>query len=193
MAAVNERTPGQMAAVFGLPGERVERLCAQETHRSGEVVEVANYNDPNQVVVSGTAGAVTRLAAAAKAEGAERVVVLEVGAPFHCSLMRDVEEEYAAELARVTFHDPKLPLVTNVTAGYVHDAESVVEALRRQLAGSVRWSETLHRLVADGVDQFVEVGPGRVLSGFCRNTCPDLPVYSTGDERRLRQARTALV
>jgi [acyl-carrier-protein] S-malonyltransferase len=188
MAAVNERHPGRMAALFGLPPETVEALCAD----TPGIVEIANDNSPGQLVVSGEAGAVTSVAAAARSAGADRVVMLDVGAPFHCSLMRDVEEEFAAELARVTIGDPRIPVVANAVGARVTDAEGVRAALRRQLAGRVRWTETTRLLAADGVTRAVEVGPGRVLSGLARATTPDLTVHSTGDARRLRQTLAAL-
>ncbi|MES4907445.1 MULTISPECIES: ACP S-malonyltransferase [unclassified Streptomyces] len=192
MAAVNERTPGAMAAVIGLGAPAVEKLCASVGAEEGGVVEVANYNDPGQLVISGTAAAVRATAAAAKEAGAQKVVILDVGAPFHCSLMRDVEAAFRADLEAVTFHEPRIPVVANVTAGYVSGADGAVDGLRRQLAGSVRWTETLERLAADGATAFVEVGPGKVLTGFARATRPEIPQYATRDARQLDRAIKAL-
>lgn len=191
MAAVNERTPGAMAAVIGVPPEQVEAWCA-EAAADGGVVEPANYNEPEQTVISGEAAAVERASELARAGGA-RVVPLEVGAPFHCSLMDALAEEFAAELDRHAFADPQLPVVANVTGEVVRTAEEVKDALRRQVAGAVRWTDTLRRLAADGVDTFVEVGPGRVLGGLVMKTLPDATSHATGDLRRLDKALSALV
>jgi len=192
MAAVNERSAGGMAAVIGLPLDTVAAMCASVQAQTGEIVEVANDNDPRQVVVSGHRGALAELAASALAAGAERVVALQVGAPFHCSLMTEIADEFDAALSQVTFRDPLIPIVANVTAAPVTTAADAVMRLRQQLAGRVRWTGTLQLLAANGVGAFVEVGPGRVLAGFCRATCPDIPVYAGGELRRISQTVAAL-
>lgn len=188
MAAVNKRRPGRMAALFGTTPAAVEQLCAA----TPGVVEIANDNSTDQLVISGEADAVETVAAAARAGGAERVVMLEVGAPFHCSLMHDIEQEFAARLDRVTIRDPKIPVIANATGSYVTDAEGVATALRAQLAGRVRWTDTMRLLAVSGVQQAAEVGPGRVLAGLARATNPGLTVHSTNDTRRLRQTLAAL-
>ena len=185
MAAVNERTPGAMAAVMGLDPARVDEVCAAARGEGAGVVEAANYNSPEQTVISGEAGAVTRAIALAKEAGADRVVPLQVGAPFHCSLMNDMGAEFAAELDKYDFADPQIPVIANVTGDYVRTAAEVKDALRRQVAGSVRWTATMQRLAADGYDTFVEVGPGRVLTGMNMKINPDLPAYGTEDQKRL--------
>ncbi|WP_455354120.1 ACP S-malonyltransferase [Streptomyces sp. SYSU K217416] len=192
MARVNERTPGAMAAVIGLPAERVEALCARLSERGGGIVEIANDNDPAQQVVSGEREAVRELAAAAKSLGAERTVMLNVGAPFHCSLMRELEEEFTAELDTVAFRNPRLPVLANVTAAEIRTADQAREGLRRQLAGAVRWTETLRAIGARGVQAVVEAGPGRVLSGFCRNTLPEVERYPAGEARRIDRLLNSL-
>jgi len=185
MAAVNQRTPGAMAAVMGLEPSRVDEVCAAARGEGAGIVEAANYNSPEQTVISGEAGAVNRAVALAKEAGAERVVPLQVGAPFHCSLMNDMGDEFAAELDKYQFSDPQIPVIANVTGDYVRTAAEVKDALRRQVAGSVRWTDTMRRLAADGYDTFVEVGPGRVLTGMNMRINPDLPAYGTEDQRRL--------
>ncbi|RST14341.1 ACP S-malonyltransferase [Streptomyces sp. WAC05374] len=185
MARVNERTPGAMAAVIGLPAARVEELCARTRERTGAVVEIANYNDPAQQVVSGERDAVREVAAAAKRLGAERTVALNVGAPFHCTLMGELEQEFAAELDAVEFRDPRLPVLANVTASQVRTGAEARDCLRRQLAGAVRWEETLRAIAGRGVTSFVEAGPGRALSGFCRTTLPDAACHPAGEARRI--------
>ncbi len=190
MAAVNARTPGAMAAIIGLSPETVEELCAKAAAQGG-VVEPANYNEPEQTVISGEAEAVGRASELAKEAGA-RVVPLEVGAPFHCSLMDALGEEFAAELDRFDFADPRIPVIANVTGAPVTSAEQVKDALRRQVAGAVRWTDTLRRLAADGVDTIVEVGPGRVLGGLAMKTVPDIATHATGEVKRLEKSLQAL-
>jgi len=191
MARVNEQTPGAMAAIIGLPPEPVNQLCEQARDVSHGVVEPANYNDPEQTVISGAEQPVA-LASELAAQAGARVVPLRVGAPFHCSLMSVLDAEIGAALDAVRFTDPALPVVANVTGDYVSTAASVRQALQRQVAGAVRWTDTMCRLVADGYDTFVEVGPGRVLSGFAMKVAPDLPTYSTGEVRRVDRLLTAV-
>jgi [acyl-carrier-protein] S-malonyltransferase len=185
MAGVNARTPGAMAAVIGLSGEAVAEACRKAQSDARGVVEPANYNTPQQTVISGQEAAVERAMALAEEAGAEKVVRLQVGAPFHCSLMSALQDEFAATLERYTFRDPTVPVVANVTGDYVRTAEAVKDALRRQVAGAVRWTDSINRLAADGFDTFVEVGPGRTLVGLNRQIQPDRAIYSTGDSKRL--------
>jgi [acyl-carrier-protein] S-malonyltransferase len=184
MAGVNERTPGTMAAVIGLAPEEVEKVCARAREATGGVVEPANYNEPEQTVISGEAGPVEQAMALAKEAGA-RVVPLQVGAPFHCSLMEVLSEEFGAALDGCTFRDPRIPVIANVTGDYVRTAAEVQDALGRQVAGSVRWTDTMRRLSGDGYDTYVEAGPGRVLTGFAMKINPDLAVHSAGEIRRV--------
>ncbi|MEV6960369.1 ACP S-malonyltransferase [Streptomyces sp. NPDC051207] len=188
MAEVNVRVPGRMAAVIGLSLATVETLCARAAAGTGQVVEVANDNEPGQVVVSGQAAAVDLLCEAARDAGALKVAVLEVGAPFHSSLMADIEEEFAAELAEVDLRAPRVPVVSGVTADLLGSAVDIRDCLRRQLTGRVRWTGAVRALAAAGAEAFVEVGPGHVLSGLCRRIAPEVPGHRTDDARRL--ART---
>lgn len=184
MAAVNESTPGAMAAIIGLSSQAVEDFCAAVRESSGGVVEPANYNEPEQTVISGQGEPVETVMGLAEQEGA-RAIKLPVGAPFHCSLMDVLADDFATALDACTFRDPTLPVVANVTGRYVRTADEVKAALQRQVAGSVQWTATLRRLADDGYDTFVEAGPGRVLSGFSKKVNPDLPVHSAGQVRRL--------
>jgi [acyl-carrier-protein] S-malonyltransferase len=185
MAGVNARTPGAMAAVIGLAGEAVAEACRTAQAEAGGVVEPANYNTPQQTVISGQEAAVKRAMELAQAAGAEKVVRLQVGAPFHCSLMGPLQDEFTATLERYAFRDPSIPVVANVTGDYVRTAAAVKDALRRQVAGAVRWTDSIQRLAADGFDTFVEVGPGRTLVGLGRQIRPDSDGHSTGDSKRL--------
>jgi [acyl-carrier-protein] S-malonyltransferase len=180
MAEVGDRVPGAMLAVIGLPAETVERLCV-----AVDGAEVANYNDPAQTVVSGLRESVERVASDALAAGAERAVALRVGAPFHCSLMADIEAEFSAELDRHEFAQPRLPVLSAVTASYVKSAALTRKLLRRQLTGPVRWVDTVRLAAACDVDAVVETGPGRVLAGFAKRIVPELPVYGTGNARAI--------
>jgi len=186
MAEVGASVPGTMAAVIGLAPEQVAELCLQGKELTGGVVEPANYNEPGQTVISGEDEPVARVSELAREAGA-RVVPLKVSAPFHSSLMAGLEEEFSAALEEVTFRDPQIPVIANVTASPVTTAAEVRAALLRQVAGPVRWTETMGRLVADGYDTFVEAGPGRVLTGFAMKIAPEIPVHSVGQERRLRR------
>ncbi|MGW5107461.1 ACP S-malonyltransferase [Nocardia sp. NPDC004123] len=187
MAAINETTPGAMAVALGLAPDAVERLCGAATAATGEIVEVANYNESTQTVVSGTVAAVAEFLRLAKPELPEggKIKKLDVGAPFHCSLMSAVEAEFAAELETVEFRTPKTPVVVNVSGDFVTTGSEAREALCRQLAGSVRWTDTLARLVDFGAGTFVEVGPGKVLTGICRRSYPDMDCHSASDARRI--------
>jgi [acyl-carrier-protein] S-malonyltransferase len=184
MAAINERTPGTMAAIIGPTPEQVDELCARAREEADGIVEAANYNEPEQTVISGERSPVERAMELARDLGA-RVVPLQVGAPFHCSLMDDLADEFGAALDDVTFRDPTLPVIANITGDHVRTADEVRDALRRQVAGAVRWTDTMRRLDAEGFERFVEVGPGRVLSGLCMKTVPDRTVHSTSELRRL--------
>ncbi|GLY32482.1 ACP S-malonyltransferase [Kineosporia sp. NBRC 101731] len=192
MEAVNERTPGRMAAVLGLDLAEVEDLCLL-TER---VVEVANDNAPGQVVVSGTVDGVEALSEVARAAGATRVVALPVGAPFHCSLMAEVEDEFALALDGTTFRDPVLPVISSVTAAPLTTAAQTRSVLRRQLTGRVRWTEAVRAMAREGAGRFVEVGPGKVLGGLCRRAVPGSAAHATGTleslSRTVETSRPAL-
>ena len=183
MAGVSRRTPGTMAAILGLPAARVEEVC----RAAGEVglVEPANYNTPEQTVISGEVAGVRRAMALAKEAGAARAIELQVSAPFHCSLMNDLKDEFAAELDKYPFRDPRIPVVANVTGDYVRTTDEVKEALRRQVAGSVRWTDSMRRLAADGYDTFVEAGPGRALGGMSLKINPGRAAFAAGETSRV--------
>ncbi|MHB0913687.1 MAG: ACP S-malonyltransferase [Armatimonadota bacterium] len=157
---------GAMAAVIGLDSDAVRAAC----EAAPGVVEVANYNSPGQVVISGEPAAVEAAGAAAKEAGAKRIMPLAVSGPFHSSLMRPAAEKLAGILAEVPFTDPAVPIVANVSADYVRTAAEIRDSLSRQIAGSVRWEESLRRMSADGAGLFVEVGPGKVLAGLVKRT-----------------------
>lgn len=190
MAEIAAATPGGMAAVIGLPAEEVAAACRDAAR--GEVVEVANDNAPDQAVISGTAAAVERAAQAARARGATRVVPLNVSAPFHSSLMRDAAARLAPHLESLRIRPPRVPVIANVTADFVREPEEIRAALLAQLAGRVRWTDSVRRLATDGARWAVEAGPGRVLAGLVKRIAPEVAVFPAEDPRRIAALREAL-
>ncbi len=166
---------GAMAAVLGLDAGKIEEVLAD---RSG--VMIANYNCPGQIVITGWKEDVEQAADALKEAGAKRVLPLNVSGPFHSSLLKQAGEELEKELEQVDFSDLQIPYVTNVTAEYVTDITKTKELLARQVASSVRWQQSMELLIADGVDTFVEIGPGRTLAGFLRKINRGVKVYNVG-------------
>ena len=157
---------GAMAAVLGLDGAALEEICREAAQ--GEVVSPANLNSPGQVVIAGSAAAVARAVEMAKGRGAKRAIMLNVSAPFHCALMKPAQDHLSVDLDATHVDDPKVPLVNNVSAQVVISASAVREGLKQQVTSPVRWEESIRRLRQEGVEHFVEVGPGKVLSGLVR-------------------------
>jgi [acyl-carrier-protein] S-malonyltransferase len=153
----------------------------------GEVCEPANVNSPEQIVISGHASAVERAVKLAQERGAKRAIILPVSAPFHCSLMKPAQERLAVDLRNLQFSAPRFPVVCNVHAKPVEDAESAREALIRQVTGSVKWSESVQLLIARGVQTFVEVGPGKVLCGLMRQIDRSKKSLNVEDEASLQK------
>ena len=167
-----------MAAILGLDAATVRRAC--EEAAEGEVVSPANINSPGQVVIAGATAAVQRAGARAKALGAKRVLPLPVSAPFHCALMKPAEERLAPELRALAVQPPRVPIVANVDAEPKRDGGAAIEALVRQVSAPVRWEDVVQRLASEGVTTYVEVGPGRVLSGLVRKIHKDAEVLAFG-------------
>ena len=157
---------GAMAALMGLEPEAVDAACAAAAAATGLVVSSANYNSPQQTVIAGEAAAVERAIDLAKQRGAKRAVPLPVSAPFHCALMRPAAERLAPELARVRFHDPRVPVITNVEAAPNASAARIPSLLERQVTAPVRFIESVRKLAELGVTRVVEIGPGGVLTGL---------------------------
>ncbi len=158
---------GAMAAILGMPADAVIAVC-KDASEAGSPVEPANMNSPEQVVISGAAAAVERAMVLARERGAKRAVALPVSAPFHCSLMQPAQDALAPVLHAIPFSPAKIPVVVNVDARLVSDAGELRQALVRQVTGAVRWTESMQLLLSEGVTRFVEVGPGKVLSGLLR-------------------------
>jgi [acyl-carrier-protein] S-malonyltransferase len=159
---------GTMAAVLGLELESVEAVCREAAAAAHAVVEVANINSPGQVVISGNKEAVLAAMELFKKAGARRVIPLAVSGPFHSQLMQPVAEVFERHLRQAVFHDPKVPIVTNVGAKLVRRKEELEQLLGRQIHSRVEWEASMRRLLSHGVTRFIEVGPGRVLSGLMK-------------------------
>jgi [acyl-carrier-protein] S-malonyltransferase len=181
---------GAMAAILGLSRAAVESAVASAAQ--GEVVSLANVNGPDQIVIAGHAGAVSRACDAALAAGARRAVPLQVSAPFHCALMEPAARRLDVVLRALTFCDPSIPVYTNVDAAPVRDAGAARDALVRQVASPVRWDEEVSRMADDGIATFVEFGPGRVLAGLVRRIRKDVRVLSVPDAAGLDAAISEL-
>lgn len=166
---------GSMAAVLGLAAEEIEKVLD-----TVEGAGIANYNCPGQIVITGWKESVDRAAGLLKEAGAKRVLPLNVSGPFHSPLLKGAGEELSKVLESVELHNLDIPYVTNVTAEYVNDISQVKDLLARQVASSVRWQQSVERMIADGVDVFVEVGPGKTLAGFMRKINKEVKVYNIG-------------
>ena len=167
-------TGGAMTAVLGLDADTIRRIC-EETEG---IVSIANDNCPGQIVITGEEAAVQKASGKLTEAGAKRCVPLKVSGPFHSALLAGAGEKLAAELAGVEVHDPEIPYICNVEAVPVTEASRVKELLAKQVSGTVRWRESMLCMLADGVDTFIEIGPGKTLTGFLRKTCREARVMN---------------
>lgn len=181
---------GAMAAILGLDLAAIEQACRDAAQ--GEVVSPANINSPGQVVIAGHAAAVDRASELCKKAGAKRAIRLPVSAPFHCALMMPAQERLARDLAAVSFSPAQVPIVNNVDARAVRSGDECRDGLVRQVSATVRWQESVERLAAEGVDTFVEVGPGLVLSGLVKKIAKDARVLGVEDPASLQATADAL-
>jgi len=183
---------GAMAAVMGSSLPDIENACAEASQ--GEVCSPANINSPNQVVIAGNTGAVDRASELLRTRGAKRVIALKVSAPFHCSLMLPAQTRLASDLDQTVFADLRYPLVTNVDAQILAGLGTAArQALIRQVSSPVRWWESIELLIAQGVDKFVEVGPGKVLTGLLRQINREVRSFNVEDSASLEAIRSSLV
>jgi [acyl-carrier-protein] S-malonyltransferase len=174
---------GAMAAILGMDLEKVTAVCSDAS--LGEVCEPANINSPEQIVISGHASAVERAAKLADERGAKRAKLLPVSAPFHCSLMKPAQDRLTNDLGSIKFQTPSIPVVCNVDAAPLEDAERSRDALLRQVTGSVKWDQSMRVLVSKGIQTFVEIGPGKVLCGLMRQIDRSKTCLNVGDEASL--------
>ena len=176
---------GAMAAILGMPLSEVNKVSRDAAH--GEVCQPANINSPEQIVISGHAGAVGRAVKLAHERGAKKAVSLPVSAPFHCALMQPAQDRLAADLSALNFQKSHCPVVCNVDAVAITEPEAARSALVRQVTGSVKWEPSVRLLMEEGVHLFVEVGPGKVLWGLMRQIDRSKKCLTVGDEETLQK------
>ena len=181
---------GAMAAIIALDTQEVINCC-EEASKIG-VCSPANFNCPGQIVVSGEIAAVEKCCELAKEKGAKRAMKLPVSAPFHCSMLTGAGEKLAKELENVALSDMNIPVITNVTADYVASKDDIKPLLIKQVSSSVLWENSIRRMLADGVDTFVEVGPGKALSGFIKKITKDANVFNVEDMKSLEKTLEGL-
>lgn len=164
---------GSMAAVLGMKAEDIENTIS-----SVDGVEIANYNCPGQIVITGKKEGVERAAELLKENGAKRVIPLNVSGPFHSSMLKKAGQELEKILENQEVSPLKIPYVTNVTGDFVHEEREIKSLLSRQISSPVKWQQSVENMILNGVDTFVEIGPGRTLNGFIRKINRDVSVYS---------------
>ncbi len=192
MRAAAAQAPGTMAALLGIDAESARTACEEATALGIGIVTVANYNGGGQIVISGAAAAVEKAGEIAKARGAKRVIPIPVSGAFHSPLMVTAGDQLFAHLSRASFRKPAIPIVSNVTADYVEMPSDLTGGLTLQVSGSVRWEESMARLLADGFDTFIEFGSGDILCGLMRRMDKSARTASVQDPDSLTAARALL-
>ena len=177
---------GAMAAVMGMEREKVVEICAEVEKEAG-AVQAVNFNCPGQIVIAGKTVAVEKAAAALKAAGAKRAIMLPVSAPFHSTLLQPAAEKLALELEKVSFHEPKLPVVANVTGKISTNSNEIKQLLVTQAANPVLWEDCVATVAAYGATVSVEVGPGKVLTGFTKKIAPEIATLNVEDMESLQK------
>jgi [acyl-carrier-protein] S-malonyltransferase len=183
---------GAMAAVLQLDAAKVAEACAEAAAETGLTVQAANLNSPGQTVISGALAAVEKASAIAKAKGARRAVMLPVSAPFHCALMQPAQDRLAADLNALTFRTPACPVICNVDAAPITSGDAARDALIRQVTGAVKWEPSVRLLIDQGVNLFIEAGPGKVLWGLMRQIDRSKTCLAVGDDASLQKMLTQL-
>jgi [acyl-carrier-protein] S-malonyltransferase len=176
---------GTMAAIIGLSPEDVVECCKQASEAG--IVEPANFNCPGQISIAGEVKAVQKAMELCTAKGAKRAIMLAVSAPFHCSMLRPAGEKLSAEFENVRFNDFKVPLIANATAKVVTSPDDIKELLVRQVSSPVLWENTVKLMLGDGVDTFIEIGPGKVLSGFVKKISKEARIFNIEDPESLKK------
>ena len=172
---------GAMSAILGLDRNAVETACQAVSANNKWIAEPANFNSPGQIVISGTKEGVEEAGRLCKEAGAKKIIPLAVSAPFHCSLMKPAADKLAAELDKISFKAPSVPVYSNVTASPQTDAATIKELLIRQVTSPVLWEDTLKNLSLKGFDTFVEIGCGKILSGLVKKTLENAKIYNVED------------
>jgi [acyl-carrier-protein] S-malonyltransferase len=181
---------GAMAAILGLPIETVENACVEAAQ--GQVCSPANINSPAQIVIAGNAEAIDRAIEILKQRGAKRAIKLNVSAPFHCALMKPAQERLAKDLQEISFGDLRFPVIENVSAEANTKAVRVREALTMQVSAPVRWADSIENLIAEGVETFVEVGAGKILTGLVRQINRDVGCLNVENSDSLKYSLSSL-
>jgi len=182
---------GAMAAVIGLDSEKTRQVCKDASEFG--IVEPTNFNCPGQIAIAGEVEAVEKAAEMAKTSGARKVIMLQVSGPFHTSMLKPASDKLKIELENIKISDFKLPVITNVTADYIKSKDEVRDLLTRQVMNSVLWEDTIRRMISDGVDTFVEIGPGKTLSGFVKKIDRSLRIFNVEDVDSLNKCITGIV
>lgn len=182
---------GAMAAILGANPDMLKQVT-EEVTGEGYAVQIANMNSTKQIVISGTKRGVELASEKAKENGAKRAIPLRVSGPFHSSLMKPAAEKFRSVLNEITIHDAKIPVVANVTADCITRSEDIQEKLIEQLYSPVLWYPSIERMVQQGVDTFIEIGPGKVLTGLMKSIAPSAKVYAIYDEETLKDAISSL-
>jgi [acyl-carrier-protein] S-malonyltransferase len=181
---------GAMAAILAMAADSVTEICAEVAVDTGLVVSAANFNSPDQTVISGAKAAVEKAGELAKARGARKVVMLAVSAPFHCALMRPAQEDVAKGLSETSLADPEFPVAANVSGSLMTTANAARTALIEQVTGTVRWVGCVQALLGAGAELFVEVGPGKVLTGLMKQIDRSQKCVNVEDVASLEKALT---
>lgn len=181
---------GGMSAILGLDKEIVQRICEQVSNTG--YVACANYNYPGQIVISGEIEAVEKAGEILKENGAKRVIPLSVSAPFHCELLKGAGDKLALELKKIKVNDMKIPVYANVTGEVIPSKENIRELLERQVSQTVKWTNIVHNMIESGVDTFVEVGPGKILSGLIKKNDRSVNVINVMDVETFESACSIL-
>lgn len=187
--AVPEGT-GLMAAIIGMERRDVEKTCL-EAAKNG-IVAPANYNSPGQIVIAGEKQAVEKAMELARARGAKKVIPLAVSVPSHCAMMKQAGDRLARELDAVPISDPRIPIVNNADAKFLRTASELRPSLVKQISSPLFWEDTIRNMVADGYDTFIEIGPGKVLSGLVRRIAKDAKVLNVEDQKSMNDTLSAM-
>lgn len=182
---------GTMAAILGLEREKVLMVCEKASVEG--IVEPANFNCPDQIVIAGEIKAVDKAMEIAKEEGARRAMILPVSAPFHCSMLKPAGDKLKKELDKINLKDIKIPVVTNVTSEYILDKSKVKDLLVRQVSSPVLFEDSINNMLDKGIDTFIEIGPGKVLSGFVKKISRDVKTLNVDDISSLNKTLSEIV
>lgn len=181
---------GKMAALLGLDVEKAQAVCDEASVKG--IVELANLNCPGQIVIGGEADAVTYVCEIAKNHGAKRALILPVSGPFHTSLLKETAQTFGELLQTKTLNQPQLPIVLNALGDYYQSDLSLIDLMVKQMATSVKWEASIRKMIEDGVDTFIEVGPGKTLSGFVKKINRNVKILNVEDSASLEATIAAL-